>query len=1007
MEKKDNIQKTETTTKKVRYDFTGNPFKSNKETEANKIAEGSRYQYNKEMNDVSLNAEELDRIDDFDHLKISVEGYRRNDGCEYGIKEEPGIHINGNVILSHQRRAAKRFLQRLRGFGLLADVVGAGKTYEAGVVLSELCARNLVRSLLVVVPEHLIDHWKYTLEVKFGLGVGNIYVSKKGELGELDKEGTRPIKPLLISLENFSTWDSSFGSYIFDAIIVDEAHNLCLDRSSDESVDYTNALYILSLLMRTKRDNNNGYCLLLSATPHSGNLEKMFKLWYFIRCKGGNPSDFKKTSEKDLSKEYKKERNYYYEIVCRKSKTVMEFIKHVKISEVENDYKNKFEEYLSNAKKLDSYKALGAEELDKKIVYVNQFLETYPETDDGKDINEAISKDIANAYHNAVLRPIMVRQSKKSLQKTKRNMFVKNIYFVSSNKMASGKKDVVDFNGRTITVDYDKLYDYSKVIDPSKEVIYRKNENKPYSIEEYSRLYKPEGYTTQIAMSSLLIDSIIKTVCDDTPINGYRKQGVLSFLNESLKSTSDDIENYLIPYARGTKDAFSLKLEYLYKIFKNHPNEKIVIFFDYETIKYEREFLLAFRNELNRSEYKNRVIYSTDDSSKAIEDRYDKSNNAILVCETEKFTEGINLQSGNVVVNFSITPNPLAMNQRIGRVDRLGQAKEVYIYSLAMLNELEGFALPYLTSIGIMNSNSNDATIISGSSNEKMAAIQCPLCGNVKIIEKERYSLIDKEGSIEDKIQNIYCDCELSHEIEYKGHRYTRMTEINIKNCKCNTCGKVFNRVTKNDNEIENKHFTDGRLCFADVTDKMLLESDESKTFYCSKICALKHCKSFMKYHADCKVLAAYKINPAITEAELMYSHDDLCGACNNKCDLRCRPYYPNHTSKGRELIQECIDCEKGNNCGVLSTVDRHIRPHILTFDDNWVAKCPYCHKGKLEPVEDSTFENFIRNSWKFNGDNGESFIRLMLQELTRVNDIKAILENDDEVNMGEDEDDE
>ena len=65
-------------------------------------------------------------------------------------------------------------------------------------------------------------------------------------------------------------------------------------------------------------------------------------------------------------------------------------------------------------------------------------------------------------------------------------------------------------------------------------------------------------------------------------------------------------------------------------------------------------------------------------------------------------------------------------------------------------------------------------------------------------------------------------------------------------------------------------------------------------------------------------------------------------------------------------------------------------------FDENWKAPCPYCHKGRLEPVEDSTFENFIRNSWKFNGDGGESFARLMNEELERVNDIKAILENDE-----------
>lgn len=65
---------------------------------------------------------------------------------------------------------------------------------------------------------------------------------------------------------------------------------------------------LLSLMMETKKKANMTYCLLLSATPHSGNLEHMFRLWYFIRCKGGNPGDFDEKDDKDRSADYNKEK---------------------------------------------------------------------------------------------------------------------------------------------------------------------------------------------------------------------------------------------------------------------------------------------------------------------------------------------------------------------------------------------------------------------------------------------------------------------------------------------------------------------------------------------------------------------------------------------------------------------------------------------------------------------------------------------------------------------------
>jgi SNF2 family DNA or RNA helicase len=72
-------------------------------------------------------------------------------------------------LLEHQIRTAKTVLRRFRGRALLCDEVGLGKTIEAGLVLSELMIRGLVRSVLVLVPPSLIEQWQGEMRRKFSI----------------------------------------------------------------------------------------------------------------------------------------------------------------------------------------------------------------------------------------------------------------------------------------------------------------------------------------------------------------------------------------------------------------------------------------------------------------------------------------------------------------------------------------------------------------------------------------------------------------------------------------------------------------------------------------------------------------------------------------------------------------------------------------------------------------------------------------------------------------------
>ncbi len=69
---------------------------------------------------------------------------------------------------------------------------------------------------------------------------------------------------------------------------------------------------------------------------------------------------------------------------------------------------------------------------------------------------------------------------------------------------------------------------------------------------------------------------------------------------------------------------------------------------------------------------------------------------ARVLVSTETGSEGRNLQFCNVLVNYDLPWNPMRIEQRIGRLHRLGQTKDVYIYNLSAAGTVEAYILELL-----------------------------------------------------------------------------------------------------------------------------------------------------------------------------------------------------------------------------------------------------------------------------------------------------------------------
>jgi len=135
------------------------------------------------------------------------------------------------------------------------------------------------------------------------------------------------------------------------------------------------------------------------------------------------------------------------------------------------------------------------------------------------------------------------------------------------------------------------------------------------------------------------------------------------------------------------KEESEVKLRELKKVMESLGNEKILIFTESkDTLEYLVSKIKSWGYTVN-------FIHG----GMRLEDRVNaekvfKHETQVMVA-TEAAGEGINLQFCHLMINYDIPWNPNRLEQRMGRVHRYGQQKEVYIFNLVADNTREGQVL--------------------------------------------------------------------------------------------------------------------------------------------------------------------------------------------------------------------------------------------------------------------------------------------------------------------------
>ncbi|MGL4424061.1 MAG: SNF2-related protein, partial [Gemmataceae bacterium] len=188
-----------------------------------------------------------------------------------------GWQERGLKPFKHQFQNLMTFCRRLP-VAVIADDVGLGKTVSAGLILSELMARNRVRRALIVCPKVLGGQWVIELRDKFG--IESIFaVGAKVDQELKQKQG------VLIT-----TWESARdrlekiqpGQY--EMCIFDEAHKLRNLHGTQKPPQL--ALKVRSALQRQIFK----FVLMLTATPQQNSLWDLYSLIDLLKVAEGKPN---------------------------------------------------------------------------------------------------------------------------------------------------------------------------------------------------------------------------------------------------------------------------------------------------------------------------------------------------------------------------------------------------------------------------------------------------------------------------------------------------------------------------------------------------------------------------------------------------------------------------------------------------------------------------------------------------------------------------------------------
>jgi superfamily II DNA or RNA helicase len=517
------------------------------------------------------------------------------------------LHASRTRLLAHQFKPLLKFLDSVHRRFLIADEVGLGKTIEAGIILSELRARDSLGGVLILCPNHLRDKWRSELQRRFDETFEVIASRRNVEklIEHAEEEGTLH-RRVIIGQKTLTSkrllQRLRAGAPAFDLIIVDEAHH------------YKNPETISRKVLGELSDAGN-QVLLLTATPIQTHRRNLLSLLRIL--------DHRAFATETLFEErlQANQRIVTADRILRsnggggeyrtaKAETALSQVDGIPRSDLHRFGLDTNPDFLRARELLAA--AVGE-----------------PTTGRLADASEALRA--AN-----LLSPYITRTRKVEVQET------------CTRNVESIRPDLHETETRF----------YERTVTWFRSLVEERH-------GEQSVLFLSRGFERRLASS---LPAFARHLLDGGSFGGKLSATAPAHVLEAARALA----------GRDSKLGHLVAL--LTRLRRDDPEAKFIIFASY------RATLRYLSRELRRGGWEHEVIHgdvpmvpddpARDERGRRVR-RFLEDDRCTVLLSSNVGGEGLDLQRASVVINYDLPWNPATLEQRIGRVDRYGQEREI------------------------------------------------------------------------------------------------------------------------------------------------------------------------------------------------------------------------------------------------------------------------------------------------------------------------------------------
>lgn len=519
---------------------------------------------------------------------------------------------------------------------LIADEVGLGKTIETGMLIRELIARDDAKRILIVTPAGLIENWRRELEGGFRLHF-DVLGRDFQDHGSAAWERHSRVIVSIDTLKQPRRMQRLLAAPGWDLVIFDEAHHLSRTRSGKKTVTTQN--YRLAEALR----NHTRDLIFLSATPHQGNAYQFWSLLQLL-------NDQLFPSSEAISEH----RGLLNRIMIRRTKREVTdaggqgifrkrsvSTERFSLAPRERFFYDKLSEYLRdgyNAAGIGEYRTTTAQ---RAIGFV---MVTF----------QKIMSSSPRAIRQALRRRLLVLLARKQLELEGRRR---------SAPLLQGKGSAED-----ILRIQDEMLTVAKAIIGGSQV--------PDS--------EAESYISRVRRRLLRREEEVETT--SWALDGDEESDEGIYAEADIPQEIDRVRELVKLVPDGPDRRFETLARAVSSLRRENSGERFLIFTQYrDTLEFLAEELGRMFGESDIATLKGGAL----ENKIAAMELFWREGGAKFLISTSAGGEGVNLQIGRVLFNYDLPWNPMAVEQRIGRIHRYGQQETVQVYNLLAEDTVE------------------------------------------------------------------------------------------------------------------------------------------------------------------------------------------------------------------------------------------------------------------------------------------------------------------------------